>query len=262
MNWRAGRHHLDRAGHLFQRELRTPTVNSLGKNISQWKITQLNKLHQQLVLATLTSTLCILNSQKSSGKLPEAFVFRFLALALIVKCRSRLSSFEKGSSTTLSAKPTNESTRIKLTLNMQRHRYINEYFNKWKKCTVINTCTNWQVQSKQKNGNPMIIPGRSVQISKHLFFVTMNEYVQMVYDIFATIALQQKKTFCSRYDFVWGIMCFRFCLFFDFLSCPFPLLFAAFWAWYLQHFCTWNSFRVGLGLVYLGVGLGLGFRLV
>ena len=28
---RAGHHHLDRAGHLFKRELRTPTVNCLGK---------------------------------------------------------------------------------------------------------------------------------------------------------------------------------------------------------------------------------------
>ena len=35
-NWsgdiqRAGHHHLDRAGHLFKKELRTPTVNCLGK---------------------------------------------------------------------------------------------------------------------------------------------------------------------------------------------------------------------------------------
>ena len=71
--------------------------------------------------------------------------------------------------------------------------------------------------------------------------------------------------------------------FLDLLSCPFPLLFAAFWSWKLQHFgvrtshfprylqhfgartvhaiCTY-SFRVGLGLVSLGVGVGLVFGLV
>ena len=74
----------------------------------------------------------------------------------------------------------------------------------------------------------------------------------------------------------------------DLLSCPFPLLFAAFWAgnchfnsslqhfgvrtfhfpWYLQHFgaravhVAWHfaSFRVGLGLVYLAGWFRVGFR--
>jgi|OrbCmetagenome_4_1107370.scaffolds.fasta_scaffold390990_1 hypothetical protein len=75
----------------------------------------------------------------------------------------------------------------------------------------------------------------------------------------------------------------------DLLSCLFPLLFAAFWSWKLpfeRHFATflefeplivrgicntlalelfmftWDSFRIGLGLLYSPVGLGLVFELV